>query len=740
MKQGISRRSFVRTTGIAAGLAPFVPSMGANVGYTNAGADLRIPQIPYGAVYFRKSYPPREDWDRDYKTASEDGVNTFRHWFIWSAIETSPGVYDWEDYDRQMELADKYGIRTVIAEMSALVPQWVFDRYPEVLYVDDEGKRPISGISPATATGGYAKGNAGAICMNTKVGRELIGSFLQALAERYKGHPSLMAYDVWNECFYQTDICFHEATRLAFIEWLKVKYDSLDDLRKAWRRYSLGAWEQVQIPKSTWPWPECQDWVYFRKDNFYDHMQWKIDLLRGVDPDVLMTAHGIGNSINWVFSHGSDHWQAASHVQSYGFTFVQSREGNDPVTQWHSVDLVRAGSRGKPFWHAEAHAGPYWYGSAIGRAKEDGRITDPEDIRIWNMITLAAGGRGILYPRWRPLLDGPLHGAFGPYSMDGSRNKRSAEMSRVAKWANDPASKSLFEAQPVKGDLGILFIHETASHSYLTRDTSGGHWYPQALKGACRGFINNNVQADWVHLDHMDEYEALYVPYPVAITESHAHQIKEWVRKGGTLISEGCPAYFGGKLRVGETQPNMGLDELFGAVQTNVEFLPDFDAPFRMEGIESSYIGGGYKQEYRPEKGTAMAWYEDGAAAAVSHRFGKGRTLLVGTHPSIHCHKAKGGINTEYFREIFKFTRREQLVSASNAAIQARLHWKDRNYFLWIVNSTREAQETGIKISNVLGKMKFTASHWNEYRMEMAENRFTAQVPARDVLIMEFES
>ena len=58
-----------------------------------------------------------------------------------------------------------------------------------------------------------------------------IGSFLTALAERYKGHPSLMAYDVWNECFYQPDICFHEATRLAFTEWLKEKYDSLDELR-----------------------------------------------------------------------------------------------------------------------------------------------------------------------------------------------------------------------------------------------------------------------------------------------------------------------------------------------------------------------------------------------------------------------------------------------------------------------------------------------------------------------------
>ena len=313
-------------------------------------------------------------------------------------------------------------------------------------------------------------------------------------------------------------------------------------------------------------------------------------------------------------------------------------------------------------------------------------------------------------------------------------------MSRVAKWANDPASKSLFEAQPVKGDLGILFIHETASHSYLTRDTSGGHWYPQALKGACRGFINNNVQADWVHPDHMDEYEALYLPYPVAISEQLANQIKEWVRKGGTLISEGCPAYFGGKLRVGETQPNVGLDELFGAVQTNVEFLPDFDAPFTMEGIESTYVGGGYKQEFQPKKGRAMAWYEDGAVAAVSHRFGKGRTLLVGTHPSIHCHREKGGINTEYFREIFKFTQREQWVSASNAAIQARLHRKDNIYFLWIVNPTREAQETGIKVSDTLGKMKFVASRWNEYKLEIAENRFTAQVPARDVLILEFES
>ena len=74
-------------------------------------SDEEVPTIPYGAVYFRKTSPPREDWERDYNQAARDGMNCFRHWFLWSAIEIAPGVYDWDDYDRQMELSAKYGIK-----------------------------------------------------------------------------------------------------------------------------------------------------------------------------------------------------------------------------------------------------------------------------------------------------------------------------------------------------------------------------------------------------------------------------------------------------------------------------------------------------------------------------------------------------------------------------------------------------------------------------------------------------
>src|SRR5436190_15328352 len=58
---------------------------------------------PCLAVYFRKSNPPEQDWAHDHQTAARIGMNTFRHWFMWSAIEVAPGQYHWRDYDRMMD-------------------------------------------------------------------------------------------------------------------------------------------------------------------------------------------------------------------------------------------------------------------------------------------------------------------------------------------------------------------------------------------------------------------------------------------------------------------------------------------------------------------------------------------------------------------------------------------------------------------------------------------------------------
>ncbi|MBC2806500.1 beta-galactosidase, partial [Rhizobium ruizarguesonis] len=193
-------------------------------------------QLPYGAVYFRKSNPPREDWERDYATAGQDGLNIFRHWFMCSAIETAPGVYDWEEYDRQMDLAAANGIKTVIAELIHAVPDWAVRKYAHALQVNADGTKLGSYMGVSSATGGFSNngGGAGALTLNCPEVKEAAGKFLTALATRYKDHPAIYGYDVWNECNYSADVDYSPYAKAAFRKWLEKKYGSLKALAKAW--------------------------------------------------------------------------------------------------------------------------------------------------------------------------------------------------------------------------------------------------------------------------------------------------------------------------------------------------------------------------------------------------------------------------------------------------------------------------------------------------------------------------
>ena len=104
---------------------------------------------------------------------------------------------------------------------------------------------------------------------------------------------------------------------------------------------------------------------------------------------------------------------------------------------------------------------------------------------------------------------------------------------------------------------------------------SNTDYYAQSVRGAYQGFFDSNIQADYVHIDHIDEYPVVYLPYPVMLKQETADKIIKYVKNGGKLICEGFPGYFGDRGHVGEVQPNLGLDRLFGASERYVEFTPD---------------------------------------------------------------------------------------------------------------------------------------------------------------------
>ncbi len=147
----LTRREFVKTAAQVSAVAMVVGGATLPAQTTGAGAGGLESQpaakevamgsvFPYGAVYFRKSNPPAEDWARDHATAARVGMNTFRHWFLWGAIEVAPGKFDWADYDQMMDLAHANGLKVIIAEFTTCAPEWAFRKYASARY---QGERRI---------------------------------------------------------------------------------------------------------------------------------------------------------------------------------------------------------------------------------------------------------------------------------------------------------------------------------------------------------------------------------------------------------------------------------------------------------------------------------------------------------------------------------------------------------------------------------------------------------------------
>jgi beta-galactosidase len=216
-------------------------------------------------------------------------------------------------------------------------------------------------------------------------------------------------------------------------------------------------------------------------------------------------------------------------------------------------------------------------------------------------------------------------------------------------------------------------------------------------------------------------------------TAEQSKRLANWVETGGTLIAEACPGYFGDRGHVGQLQPNMGLDKVFGAVEDEVEFMPDIADRIRFKLDAEAVDGGGLLQSYKLAGGTARGSFDDGRLAVVENSFGKGRTLLIGTNPSVAYYLAEGRTNGAFFAELFRWSGKKRNVTLSNSNLFARIHKGKDGSFLWLVNPTRLPQTSEVELSGA-GKLAGGKASWP---VDADYGGGRVEVPARDVLILQ---
>lgn len=150
------------------------------------------------------------DWKKTYTEILTDlKPKKMRIAAYWSDIEKEPGVYDFSNLDFQVDEAEKYGTKLVLA-MGIKVPRWPECFIPE-MYAEGENDKPLS----------------------KKAAREeAVLKFEKALVERYKDRKIIEMWQVENEPFLAFGHCIEGALDGQIVEREIAQVKKLDNTRK----------------------------------------------------------------------------------------------------------------------------------------------------------------------------------------------------------------------------------------------------------------------------------------------------------------------------------------------------------------------------------------------------------------------------------------------------------------------------------------------------------------------------
>lgn len=198
----------------------------------------KLPKMFYGG-----DYNP-EQWDHE--THLEDlrmfqlaGIDIATiNVFSWALIQPDEVTYHFEGLDQLINSLYESGVYICLATSTAAHPAWMAKKYPDVLRVDADGRKRKFG----------GRHNS---CPNSPTYRKYSEKIADKLAERYKDHPAVLVWHISNE--YGGD-CYCDNCEKAFRVYLKQRYQTLEQLNKAWNTNFWGHtfydWDEIVLPSN----------------------------------------------------------------------------------------------------------------------------------------------------------------------------------------------------------------------------------------------------------------------------------------------------------------------------------------------------------------------------------------------------------------------------------------------------------------------------------------------------------
>lgn len=690
----------------------------------------------FGAQYYRPPNPKPEDWERDLENMNELGFNILKIWAMWTHIHIAEDRYDFSDFDRLMDLSAKKNLKVVISVILENAPYWLAVKHPESRYEAHDGLKIDLIARPNTPGGGWP-----GMCFDNECIRKPAEDFMRTMAERYRNHPALYGYDIWDEAFFEVNdyfgnrrFCYCEGTARRFRNWLKEKYQSVENLSREWcRRYT--AWEEVFPPRFFGGYPDWIDWLKFRLETHHALMRWRADCMAVENRRYVILSHGVAGILGMLPTYYNDDWKNAETVEQWGLsTFPDWTPRKDLCDHMILNDITRCSAKGKTVWQNELQGGRV---TACGKGEEPhglqwDTVPGTKDYLFWNWTSLMCGCKGVMYWQWRNEVLGPESPGFGLTGFSGDVNERTEAAASFARFVL--SHQELEQAVPLTGDLAIAVFNESQFFNYAAE--GGTEYYTDSLRGFYRALWEDNFQVDFASPDDFEKYPCIYVPFPLMLEKASACRMTEFVNSGGIVISEGCPAHFLEHGYCSSVLPGQGLHNLFGVTSDRVDSFKNSFFVWNKQKIPA----GIHQQKIKIVSAKKLAGYPDSSPAVTVNNYGKGKAVVIGTYPGMtYCRTGDKRIS-DFLKGLIRLLGISPLVSSNDSNVKARFHRGNAGDYLYVLNCGRQQKKTMLEISKKAGfyrKMAEINLSGEPLSSLQAKNRVDVKVGSRSGTILK---
>ncbi|WP_454812392.1 beta-galactosidase [Paenarthrobacter nitroguajacolicus] len=566
----------------------------------------------YGGDYNPEQWP-REVWVEDIALMKEAGINLVSIGiFSWVLLEPREGEYDFEWLDALMDLLADAGISVDLGTPTAAPPAWFWKKYPQACPVTREGVT-------------LGNGSRGMVSPSSPEYRRAATNITEQLARRYGTHPALVLWHVHNEYGAPVSESYDRNSVVAFRDWLRSRYGTLDALNQAWGTLfwgqKYGEWDEIDAPRlsaSVSNQAQRLDFRRFTSDAMLQCFIAERDVIKKYTPHLPVTTNFMATNCL-----SADYWAWAKEVDIVANDhYLVAQRTDNHVLLSMDADLTRSLAGNRPWILMEHSTGAVnWQGRNIAKR--------PGELARNSLSHLARGADAIMFFQFRASRYGAekFHSAMLPHAGTGTRIWR-----EVLDLGDDLRKLAPVKGSTVQSRVAILWDVESFWAQDLEWRPSSDLDHRERIESFYSVLWNHGISVDFAHPEaDLSGYDLVLAPALYLVGDKAAANISRYVHAGGHLMV----SYFSGIVDVNDTVPAGaspgGLRDVLG-LEIH-EFLP-------LREDEIITLGNGatgtvWSEEIHPVSASVLSRYTSGPAASgpaiTRNEFGNGTAWYVST-------------------------------------------------------------------------------------------------------------